>query len=218
MFGLDTIVSPASTWLMGLAAFAFVSSITPGPNNILLASSGARFGAKGTVRHALGIWSGMVSMLTLAAVGVGAIVTTAPALGQALQVLAALALLATAYGMVRAPATPTASSGDEPRTAGKPWGFWQAFGFQYLNPKAMMMAFTAAAMVPASAAPLAAAAVMIGVFMTVSMPCTWVWVLSGVAMRQALNTPARQRAFNWVMAVVLVATIPLGFVPMSQVA
>jgi threonine/homoserine/homoserine lactone efflux protein len=211
MFGLETLgAGGAPAWLVGLAAFSFASSITPGPNNILLAGSGARFGARRTVRHALGIWAGMVSMLLLAAAGVGTIVATAPSLAVALHVLAAAALAVTAYGLARAP---VGEAQGEIANAERPWSFWQAFAFQYLNPKAMMMAFTAAAMVPAGVDAFGAGTIMIGTFMVVSMPCTWVWVMGGVAMRRALNTPERRRRFNWTMAAVLLATIPLGFVP-----
>jgi threonine/homoserine/homoserine lactone efflux protein len=202
-------------WLAGLLVFAFVSSITPGPNNILLAASGARFGSRRTISHAAGIWAGMVTLLALAATGFGALAATAPSLVTALQILAALALLWTAMSILRASSN---TSGDSPEAA-RPWTFWQGLGFQYLNPKALMMAMTAVAMTPLTSAPsLSLAALMIAAFMIVSIPCTWAWVLTGAALRRSLSSPARRRAFNVVMAMLLVATIPLSILPAMSVS
>ncbi|MBL8629586.1 MAG: LysE family translocator [Rhodospirillaceae bacterium] len=196
-------------WLLGLLSFAFVSSITPGPNNILLAASGARFGVKRTLWHALGIWAGMITLLLLAALGFGALNATAPSLALALQVLAAVALIVTAWSMLRAD---TRSASSEHTLEAKPWSFWQGLGFQYLNPKALMMAVTAAAMTPQTDMPwLTTASVLIIAFMIVSVPCTGAWMLAGSALRRTLNSPRRKRAFNIVMALLLVATIPLSF-------
>jgi threonine/homoserine/homoserine lactone efflux protein len=200
----------ADQWLVGLLMFAFVSSITPGPNNILLASSGARFGMRKTIAHAAGIWMGMVTLLCLAAAGFGALAATAPSLVIGLQIMAAVALIWTAIGMLRA----TPVLGDSAAIDVKPWSFWQGVGFQYLNPKALMMAMTAVALTPLSNSPsLSLVALMIAAFMAISIPCTWVWVLTGAAMRRALSSPRRQRAFNIVMAGLLVATIPLSMFP-----
>jgi threonine/homoserine/homoserine lactone efflux protein len=204
------------SWLIGLMVFAFVSSITPGPNNILLAASGARFGSRRTVAHAGGIWAGMVTLLLLAAAGFGALAATAPALVIGLQIMAAAALVWTAVGLVRT--APRGTAAESP-AAGRPWSFWQGLGFQYLNPKALMMAVTAVAMTPLGAQPSPKlVAAMIAAFMIVSIPCTWVWVLTGAALRRALHSPARQRAFNLAMAALLVATIPLGFMPAMSAA
>jgi threonine/homoserine/homoserine lactone efflux protein len=195
-------------WLLGLLSFAFVSSITPGPNNILLASSGARFGVKRTLGHAAGIWAGMVTLLLLAALGFGALNATAPSLAVGLQVLAAIALIVTAWSMLREDTgTPTHDQHHE----AKPWSFWQAVGFQYLNPKALMMAITAAAMTPQTQSWFITASVLIVAFMIISVPCTGAWMLAGSALRKTLNSPRRRRVFNIVMAVLLVATIPLSF-------
>jgi len=202
----------ADPWLAGLLLFAFVSSITPGPNNILLASSGARFGLRRTIAHAAGIWAGMVTLLAVAAMGFGAVAATAPSLVVGLQILAAVALLWTAIGMLRA--QPAHGGGPAADAAGRPWSFWQGLGFQYLNPKALMMAMTAVAMTPLSNTPsVTLVALMIAAFMIVSIPCTWIWVLMGAALRRALNSPSRQRTFNAVMAALLVATIPLSIIP-----
>ncbi len=202
----------SSSWLLGLLMFAFVSSITPGPNNILLASLGARFGARRTLPHAAGIWAGMVSLLALSALGVGALAANAPAVVGVLQVAASVALLWTALSMLRP--TPMATPGTPAEVEDQPWSFWQGVGFQYLNPKALMMAVTAVAMTPMATIPSAKSVVlMISTFMIISIPSTWLWVMTGAALRQALNSPRRTRTFNITMAVLLVATIPLGLIP-----
>lgn len=153
---------------------------------------------------------GMVTLLCLAAAGFGALASTAPSLVIGLQIMAAVALVWTAIGMVRA--APTV--GDETAIDMKPWSFWQGAGFQYLNPKALMMAVTAVALTPLTSSPsLSLVVLMIVAFMAISIPCTWAWVLTGAAMRRALRSPQRQRAFNIVMAVLLIATIPLSMFP-----
>jgi threonine/homoserine/homoserine lactone efflux protein len=204
----------SSPWIWALASFAFASSITPGPNNILLAASGARFGLRRTLAHASGIWAGMVSLLALSAAGFGALAASAPGLVKALQFGAACALLWTAYGIWRArPLEPNATS-----TTESPWSFWQGLGFQFLNPKALMMAVTAIALTPLATTPDAGFAVLVTtVFMIISVPCTWVWAMAGAAMRRALSSPGRQRAFNAAMAILLVATVPLSFWPAGSI-
>jgi threonine/homoserine/homoserine lactone efflux protein len=200
----------SNPWMWALASFAFASSITPGPNNILLAASGARFGLRRTFTHASGIWAGMVSLLVMAALGFGALATSVPGLVKALQYAAAVALLWTAFGIWRA--RPIATDANSPSES--PWSFWQGFGFQFLNPKALMMAVTAIALTPLATTPDVGFAVLVTtVFMTISVPCTWVWAMAGLSMRKALSSPRRQRAFNIVMALVLVATIPLSLMP-----
>jgi threonine/homoserine/homoserine lactone efflux protein len=206
-FDLNMFSSP---WLWALASFAFVSSITPGPNNILLAASGARFGLRRTLTHASGIWAGMVSLLVLSAAGFGAVAASAPGLVKVLQVAAAGALLWTAYKIWRAQPMET----NAVATTQSPWSFWQGLGFQFLNPKALMMAVTAIALTPLATAPDVSFAVLVtGVFMIISVPCTWLWAVAGASMRRALSSPVRQRAFNTIMAILLVATIPLSLVP-----
>ncbi|MBL8645367.1 MAG: LysE family translocator [Rhodospirillaceae bacterium] len=197
-------------WLLGLLSFAFVSSITPGPNNILLAASGARFGVKRTLGHALGIWAGMVTLLVLAALGFGALAATAPSLAVGLQIMAAVALILTALSMLREDVRAEQRDAEHQP---KPWSFWQGLGFQYLNPKALMMAVTAAAMMPQAGVSWTTACLLIAAFMLISIPCTGLWMLMGSALRDTLNSPRRKRVFNVVMAALLVATIPLSLAP-----
>jgi threonine/homoserine/homoserine lactone efflux protein len=200
----------------GLAAYALVSSITPGPNNILLASSGARFGLTRTLPHMLGIWSGMVTLLLAATAGLGAMMQNAPALAEAMKVLAGAALIYTAVAIARADADdPNAESGD----AARPWSFWQGAGFQYLNPKAVMMAVTAVSAFTTPGPVWSLNTVMvIGVFMIVNMPCTGLWALAGLSLRRALNSPRRRKIFNWCMAILLLATVPLMLAPQTVAA
>ena len=55
--------------LLALIAFAFVSSITPGPNNLMLMASGANFGFRRTIPHMLGIGLGFTFMVLLVGAG-----------------------------------------------------------------------------------------------------------------------------------------------------
>ena len=202
--------------IVGIAAYSFVTSITPGPNNILLAASGARFGLARTLPHMLGVWFGMITLLLAATAGVGVMIADTPALGLAMKVVAAAALIYTALAIARSKTEdPDGDSAD----AGQPWGFLRALGFQYVNPKAVVMAVTAVSAF-ASPGPLLSlqTATIVAIFMIVGIPCTGIWALAGVSMRRALKSSRRRRAFNWAMAALLLATVPLTVGPARALA
>jgi threonine/homoserine/homoserine lactone efflux protein len=87
-------------------------------------------------------------------------------------------------------------------------GFWGAAAFQWVNPKAWLIALAA---VPAFTRPDAAllpqALAMAGVFALVSLPCLLLWAGVGLGARRWLGSPARLRWFNRSMAVLLVLSL-----------
>ena len=72
--------------LLGLAGFALVGSITPGPNNSLLLASGSRFGFRRTVRHVAGTAIGIGTLTFVVAGGVRAVLLGVPGVDLALKV------------------------------------------------------------------------------------------------------------------------------------
>ena len=56
-------LTTSTAFILPLAMFAFVSSVTPGPNNVMLTASGATFGYRRSVPHMLGICLGVVVMV-----------------------------------------------------------------------------------------------------------------------------------------------------------
>ncbi|MEL6517922.1 MAG: LysE family translocator [Pseudomonadota bacterium] len=186
--------------LTALAAFAFVSSITPGPNNMMLMASGANFGLVRTIPHMLGVALGFVVIVVLVGLGLIGLFDAVPISYTILKVLSIAYLLYLAWKIANA-APPEGQEG-----TGKPMTFVQAALFQWVNPKAWTMALTAlAAYAPAQE--IWAIVLVAVIFGTVNLPSVGVWALLGVQVRRLLTRPARLRAFNITMAVLLVASL-----------
>lgn len=191
------------TTLAALSAFALVSSITPGPNNMMLMASGANFGLRRTVPHALGVGIGFTLMIVLVGVGLMGLFDLFPVLNTVLRVVSVAYLLWLAWKIANA-AAPT-TEGD---ARGKPMTFAQAMLFQWVNPKAWTMALSAIALYAPDRNVVAVLLVAI-VFGIVNLPSTSIWAVMGQALRGWLSSPARLRAFNWTMAALLVGSLAL---------
>lgn len=128
-----------ATTALPLAAFMLVASITPGPNNLLVASAGAHAGYRATLPHLLGIGVGHSVQVALCATGIGAVLVASPDLRNALKAVSAAYLIWLAIKLVRA----TTPAEGLPAKEGGPMSFIGAATFQWINPKAWMMALTA---------------------------------------------------------------------------
>jgi threonine/homoserine/homoserine lactone efflux protein len=186
--------------LPALVAFAFVTSITPGPNNLMLMASGANFGLRRTLPHMLGVALGFVVMAALVGLGLVQVFAALPGLFLVLKVGCVGYLLYLAWKIANA-AAPEGGSG-----AGRPMTFLQAAAFQWVNPKAWAMAMTAVT-VYAPGQTVAAVLTVAAVFGAVNLPSVGSWAWLGVQMRRVLTSPARLRAFNLTMAALLVASL-----------
>ena len=187
--------------LLALVAFAFVSSITPGPNNLMLMASGANFGFRRTIPHMLGIGIGFTVMTMLVGAGLVRVFDTWPISHTILKVVSVAYLLHLAWKIGHA-----APPADRPADQGKPMTFLQAAAFQWVNPKAWTMALTAIT-VYAPDGSLWAVAVVGAVFGLVNLPSVSTWTLLGQQLRRLLTSPTRLRTFNWTMAALLVASL-----------
>ncbi|MFN3260849.1 MAG: LysE family translocator [Pikeienuella sp.] len=185
--------------LLGLAAFAFASSVTPGPNNMMLMASGANFGFRRTLPHMLGVALGFVAMAVLVGLGLMQVFARWPILHDILMVVSVAYLLWLAWRIANA-APKTAEAGARPMT------FLEAAAFQWVNPKAWTMALTAVT-VYAPDRSLAALAAVALIFGAINLPSVGSWAALGVLTRRALTTPARLRLFNRAMALLLVASL-----------
>ena len=155
-----------------LVAFAFVTSITPGPNNLMLLASGANFGLRRTLPHMLGIGVGFTVMVALVGAGLIRVFDAVPASYAVLKAVGAAYMLLLAWKIARA-APPDA--GGRP---GAPFTFLQAALFQWVNPKAWAMALTAVS-VYAPSRSLGAVALVAGVFGLVNLPSVSAWAALG---------------------------------------
>ena len=189
-----------SELLLALMGFAFVSSITPGPNNLMLMASGANFGLRRTIPHMLGISLGHSFMVTMVGLGLGQLFDAYPVARMALQ------FISTAYLLYLAWKIANAAPPREGEAQGKPFTFLQAAAFQWVNPKAWTMALTAiSAYTPDQT--LASVGLVALIFGMVNLPSVSVWTVLGEQMARFLTSAAKLRAFNWLMAGLLVASL-----------
>lgn len=186
--------------LSALAAFAFVSSITPGPNNLMLMASGANYGFARSIPHMLGIGIGFTVMVLLVGVGLMGVFDMFPPLYTILKVASVAYLLWLAWKIANAGAP------DGKTASGTPFTFIQAALFQWVNPKAWTMALTAITLYAPDRS-LWAVALVAGIFGIINLPSVSVWTLLGQQMRHILNNPARLRFFNWSMSGLLVLSL-----------
>ena len=197
--------------LLALTTFAFVTSITPGPNNIMLLHSGARFGFRPTVPHMLGISIGFSVMIFLCSIGIAAVVLRYPATDWLLKIIGSLYMLWLSYKLWRNGAMPVAI--DTPSAAeqnhAQPFSFMQAALFQYVNPKAWMMALT----VPAAYLPKTGSLWLNSTFatllcMAINLPSIAVWARGGELLQSLLHTP---RLAQFANAIIVLMTIYCAF-------
>lgn len=194
------IVSMTYELLSALAAFAFVTSITPGPNNLMLMSSGANFGFRRTIPHMFGVGLGFVIMLILVGTGLVGVFEAYPVSYTVLKSVSVAYLLYLAWKIANS------SPPDEAGSTATPMTFLQAALFQWVNPKAWAMALTAVT-VYAPSQTMAAIGLVGIVFGLVNIPSVGSWTLLGQQMRRFLNSPSRLRAFNITMAILLIASL-----------
>lgn len=183
-----------------LWGFAFVTSITPGPNNMMLLASGVNFGIRRTLPHMLGISIGHALMVFLVGLGVAGVFRAWPPALTVLKVASVGYMLWLAWKIAQSGAP------GEGRANARPFTFLQAAAFQWVNPKAWAMALGAVTAYVVSPTPMAYLTVAL-IFALVNLPSVFVWVGAGQALRRWLDNPARLRAFNWTMAVLLVLSL-----------
>ena len=187
--------------ILALILFAFASSITPGPNNIMLLASGANFGLRRTVPHMLGISGGHALMVALVGLGLLQLFLAIPWLKPALMIASAAYLLWLAWKIANA-APPGARD-----ATGRPFSFVQAAAFQWVNPKAWYMAIYAQTNFAPEQSGYWGALTVALVFAVVNLPSVTVWAAMGTQLRRWLDGPGRLRAFNITMALLLVASL-----------
>ena len=192
---------PPADLLLALSLYALVSSITPGPNNLMLLASGVNFGFRRTVPHMLGIGIGFTAMVALVGLGLAGVFLAWPPAQRVLQVVSVAYLLWLAWKIAHA-APPDA----DPKAGGKPFTFLQAAAFQWVNPKAWTMALGAISLYAPGQEVWAVLSVA-GVFGLVNLPCVSSWALLGTQLRRFLTQPRWQRGFNYTMAALLVASL-----------
>ncbi|MEJ6005030.1 LysE family translocator [Paucibacter sp. AS339] len=192
--------------LLAVTGFALVTSITPGPNNMMLLASGVNHGFKATLPHVVGISSGLMLLFLAAGLGLGALLAQWPQLYLALKASGLAYMVWLAWQLWRAGA-PQAEGGAAVQAAPSLMGFWGAAAFQWVNPKAWLIAIGAVAgflRPDAGGWELLALALVCAL---VNMPCVGLWAWAGARLSRVLADPARRRYFNTATALLLLASI-----------
>lgn len=186
--------------LTALATFAFVTVMTPGPNNLMLMASGTNFGFSRSIPHMLGIGLGFPLMVACVGLGVMQVFDLWPLSYTLLKIGSVAYLLYLAWKIANA-APPR-----DAEASGKPLTFLQSAAFQWVNPKAWSMALSAITLY-ATGRDLTSVLWVAGIYVVVSTISTTSWTLLGQQLRRLLKNQTRLRVFNWLMAALLIATL-----------
>ncbi|NMP15621.1 MULTISPECIES: LysE family translocator [unclassified Thalassotalea] len=189
-------------FFLPILIFAFSSTITPGPNNIMIMTSGLNFGIRRSLAHLFGICLGFPSMVVLVGLGFGVIFEHFPMLHMAIKVIGIMYLLYLAYLIANA------GTQQQGETKSQPLTFIQAVLFQWVNPKAWVMATGAIAAFTQLDGHLFSQVLLVALgFFLVAFPCVGSWLYFGVLMNKIINNPKSVRYFNLTMALLLVVSI-----------
>ncbi len=189
-----------------LTIFAIATLFTPGPNNVMLMTSGVNFGFQRTWPHALGVTIGFSLMVLLVGLGLGAVFAAYPTLYTVIKYAGAAYLLYLAWLIG------TSDKVEEKGGKGRPLSFLEAAAFQWINPKGWVMvvgAVTTYAAVTAFPFNMITMAVIFGIF---GLASSLTWVLFGTGLRRFLRERRAVRIFNIAMALLLVASLVPVFV------
>lgn len=187
--------------LLALLIFALTTSITPGPNNMMLFASGVNFGFRRTIPHMLGIGAGFFALLIGVGFGLGALLKTVPLLYTVLKFAGGAYLVWIAWKIATSRVLAEGQAGAKPMT------FLGAAAFQWVNPKAWVMAVTAIATYTDTRQYFSTVLVVGVIFVLVNVPSVSTWAGFGSALRDWLSDPVRLKWFNITMAVLLVLSL-----------
>jgi threonine/homoserine/homoserine lactone efflux protein len=188
--------------LLAFIAFAFVTSVTPGPNNMMLLASGVNFGLRRSLPHMFGISLGFMLLVASVGLGLGQLFEQVPLLYNVLRYLGAAYLLYLAWKIANSGAPDNQSS-----TAGKPFSFLQAAAFQWVNPKAWIMAIGAITTYTPQENFVVNVLLIAALFALVNCPSVGLWTVAGSLLRNWLSNTRALRVFNIAMALLLVASL-----------
>lgn len=191
--------------IFAVMTYAFVTSITPGPNNTMLLASGVNFGVRQTLPHLLGVSLGMTLLIMVTGMGLSQVFVRWPMLLEVLKWVGVAYMVYLAWRIWQSSPPQTGEAVQTKRS--KPLGFWAAVAFQWVNVKAVIMAITVVTLYAGAHPSWQAVAWIAALFTLVNLPCCGSWVLFGAAVRRWLQNPAILRVFNAVMAIGLLLSL-----------
>lgn len=190
--------------ILAAIIYIFALSITPGPNNIMLATSGVNFGFNKTLPHLLGITFGAVILVIFSSLGLGAIFIEIPSARLGLFFIGSIYLIYLAIKILK---SNNIQSGENKK---KPMTFFEALFFQFVNPKTWLMAANLIILFS-----LEGNHFFISVFyicfllFLINYPSICLWALLGVAFQKALKNKNNLKIYNSIMALLLILCIPM---------
>ncbi len=188
--------------LLPLLSFAFSMCATPGPNNIMLAASGANFGFRRTIPHIFGIVTGMSILFVLSAMGLGVLFYKFPLLQTMMKICGSLYLIYLALKII------LLKREENSRRKNEPLNIMQAMGFQFLNPKALMMVVTALSMFTDSGdGYIISSSKVTFVFIIVCVPSISMWAGIGTLISRFLENNYVFRGFNIFMGLLIIGSL-----------
>ena len=188
--------------LIAFVVFATVMFFTPGPNNIMVLSSGLTYGFRRTVPHIAGISIGFAFMVGAVGFGFETIFLAYPVLQTILKYAGAayLIYLAAVIAMSE-PVTPGQHNRRGPMT------FWGAAMFQWVNVKGWVMVIGTITVYAGIARFPWNIVMQVVLSLLLGMMSTSIWTLSGSSLRAFMTSPRAVRAFNIAMAALLLASL-----------
>jgi len=190
------------TMMASIATFTLSTVLSPGPNNIMLLTSGLTFGYKRTLPHMLGIILGFPFMVVLIGLGLGAIFELYPVVFIVLKYVCMLYLIWIAYKIA------TNTSAIDVNNKSKPFNFIQSAAFQWLNPKAWIMAVTSMSVfVTSNDNTILQVLIIAFIYLLSGIVSTNSWTLGGVVLKKFLKDEKVIKIFNRTMAILLIVSI-----------
>ncbi len=191
--------------IIAFTVFAIVTTVTPGPNNVMLTATGANVGVRRGMPHLLGVAFGFAFMLALLTVTIGTVLNDSPRALFALRIAGVAVLLWLAWKIATASRSKAAARE-------RPIGFFDAVLFQWVNPKAWLICAGTVSFIQADGPPAYVQAVLFGAIEVIfGTPCMLLWLGFGAAMQRFLRSDRALRTFNIAMGLLLAATVPLLF-------
>jgi threonine/homoserine/homoserine lactone efflux protein len=195
--------------LIALAGFAVSSSITPGPNNLLVLASGLNHGIARSLPLIAGISLGFAFMLVAVGIGLGSAMRGNPALQTAAKAFGLAYMLWLAWKVAASAPSPVAAHDGR---AARPLSALTGAAFQWVNPKAWAIALSATAAFSVPDQAMSGLAWIASVFVVVAFASLSAWAAFGSAMRGLMDSPRKMRAFNIAMALLLAASaLPVAY-------
>lgn len=192
--------------LLAISLFAFVMSVTPGPNNIMLLASGAQFGYQKTLPHVFGIIVGIACLLTSVLLGLGAVLERFPAFYDVLKVLGSIYLFWLAWKITTA--STAVDEGQNKPQKNKPMSFIAAASFQFVNPKAWAMGVGSISTFTLAGDQYIVSGLWIMLCFAVNgFIAISIWAYLGVGIAQWLTTAKRKKQFNYLMGAMTIGTL-----------